>query len=213
MDEAERVVEIFERLKKAIKNPKTELTYVNDYTFCVAVILSAQSTDKAVNKVTTSLFKIASTPEEMLKLGEEQLKGFIKTIGLYNNKAKNIIAFSEVLVSTFDAKIPRDRAVLETLPGIGRKSANVISNNLFDEPYIAVDTHVLRLSKRLGLSWSQSPKEVERDLTRVVPRQFHKDVSNLLVLHGRYVCQAKHPLCSSCILRDLCLFFKELQKA
>jgi endonuclease-3 len=201
-----RVQKIFEILEKNIESPKTELEYINEFTFCVAVILSAQSTDKSVNGVTNDLFKIATTPEEMCKLGENGLKQFIKSIGLYNNKAKNIINLSEVLIEKFHSTVPKERDILETLPGIGRKSANVMANNLFGMPYIAVDTHVLRVSKRLRLSDGKTPLQVENDLLEVVPGRFHKHASNLLVLHGRYTCTAKSPRCSSCCLKDLCEF-------
>jgi endonuclease-3 len=200
-----RVQKIFEILKKHIEYPRTELEYINEFTFCVAVILSAQSTDKSVNKATHELFKRVSSPDEMCDLGEECLKQFIKSIGLYNNKAQNIIKLSEVLIEKFESNVPKDRDILETLPGVGRKSANVIANNLFGMPFIAVDTHVLRVSNRLDLSNSKTPLQVEKDLLSVVPSYFHKCASNLLVLHGRYICTAKAPKCSSCCLRDLCM--------
>ncbi|MDR2075185.1 MAG: endonuclease III [Holosporales bacterium] len=202
-----KIQKIFEILEKNIESLKTELEYINEFTFCVAVILSAQSTDKSVNKATNDLFKIVTTPEEMRKLEEDELKQFIKSIGLYNNKAKNIMKFSEVLIEKFHSTIPKDRDVLEKLPGIGKKSANVIANNLFDMPYIAVDTHVLRVSKRLRLSKSETPLQVERDLLNVIPKRFHKHASNLLVLHGRYTCTAKFPKCSTCCIKNLCPYF------
>jgi endonuclease-3 len=156
--------------------------------------------------VTHDLFKNASSPEAMCALGENGLKQFIKSIGLYNNKSKNIIKFSKVLIEKFKSNVPKDRDILETLPGIGRKSANVISNSLFDMPFIAVDTHVLRVSKRLQLSNGKTPLQVEKDLLKVVPKHFHKHASNLLVLHGRYICTSKSPKCSVCCIRDLCKF-------
>lgn len=195
---------IFERLSAKTKTPFTELAYINEFTFCVAVILSAQSTDKAVNKATSELFQVINTPNDMLALGEEKLKQYIKSIGLYNNKAKNILLLSKILVQNFNSTIPRDRDTLEKLPGIGRKSANVIVNNLFGKPYIAVDTHVLRVSNRLGLSDKTTPLGVENDLMTIVPVKYHKDASNLLVLHGRYICIAKKPKCAECIINDLC---------
>ncbi len=203
-----RIFSIFKTLSLNIPNPQTELTYVNEYTFCVAVILSAQATDKSVNEATKILFEKVQTPEEMLDLGEEKLKNYIKSIGLFNNKAKNILKLSETLVHSFNSQLPHERDVLETLPGIGRKSANVISNNLFGKPYIAVDTHVLRLSHRLELSQHTNPLKVEQDLERVVPKQYHKDTNHLLVLHGRYTCTAKNPKCSLCCIKHLCNFEK-----
>lgn len=195
---------IFARLSEKTKTPFTELAYINEFTFCVAVILSAQSTDKAVNKATSELFQVIKTPKDMLALGEERLKKYIKSIGLYNNKAKNILLLSKILIQNFNSTIPKDRDTLEKLPGIGRKSANVIVNNLFGKPYIAVDTHVLRVSNRLGLSDKTTPLGVENDLMTIVPVKYHKDVSNLLVLHGRYICTAKKPKCAECIINDLC---------
>lgn len=205
------VEEIFNRLSLKIDNPVTELNYINEFTFCIAIILSAQSTDKSVNKATENLFKVAKTPEDILELGEERLKNFIKSIGLYNNKAKNIILLSQILVRDFNSSLPRNRDVLLRLPGIGRKSANVIANNLFGVPCIAVDTHVLRVSQRLGLSRSSTPIGVERELMNAIPRKYHKNASNLLVLHDRYVCTAKNPRCHNCILPDICEYYHNNQ--
>ncbi|MDR1289084.1 MAG: endonuclease III [Holosporales bacterium] len=199
-----RVNLIFQFLASHNPNPKSELVAKNEYTFCIAVLLSAQATDRAVNKATLDLFQIADSPESMLKLGLDELKKYIKTIGLYNSKASNIIALSEILISQFDSKIPRARDDLEKLPGIGRKSANVILNSLFGEDVIAVDTHVLRVSKRLGLTKSDNRLQVEQDLLKIIPKKFYKNASDWLVLHGRYICRANSPRCSECFLRNLC---------
>jgi endonuclease-3 len=196
--------QIFRELEIHVPNPRSELIAKNDYTFCVAVLLSAQVTDKSVNKATLPLFQFADSPVAMVKLGVDKLKEYIKSIGLYNSKATNIIALSEILISQFDSKIPNNRNDLEKLPGIGRKSANVILNTLFGESVIAVDTHVLRVSKRLGFTKSNNRLQVESDLLKLIPKQFHKNASNLLVLHGRYTCTAKSPLCSACPLHNLC---------
>lgn len=198
------IAEIFERFELENPNPTSELMAPNDFTFAVAVLLSAQTTDKAVNKVTPELFKVADTPKKMLDLGIAKLKEYIKSIGLYNNKAKNIMSLSQMLVEQYDSKLPNTRDELEKLPGIGRKSANVISNRLFKEPNIAVDTHVLRLSNRIGLSQAKNPLDVEKDLIKVIPQRFHKNASDWLVLHGRYICTAKNPKCEDCFLFDLC---------
>ncbi|MDR2598399.1 MAG: endonuclease III [Holosporales bacterium] len=200
----DRINLIFQSLAEHNPNPKSELIAKNEYTFCIAVLLSAQATDLSVNKATRDLFQIASSPEAMIKLGVDELKKYIKTIGLYNSKASNIIALSKILVSQFDSKIPRTRDELEKLPGIGRKSANVILNALFSEDVIAVDTHVLRVSRRLGLTKSSNRFQVEQDLLRVIPRKFYKNASDWLVLHGRYICRAKAPRCNECFLRNLC---------
>ncbi|MDR1391504.1 MAG: endonuclease III [Holosporales bacterium] len=202
----EEIYELFSRFKIENPIPKTELIFRNEYTFVIAVLLSAQATDKAVNRVTTKLFEVADNPEKMLSLGIDRLKEFVKTVGLHNNKAKNIIFLSEKLIKKYNSKIPQNRDELEKLPGIGRKSANVIANNLFSCDTIAVDTHVLRLSNRIGLSKSKTPIDVEKDLVNAIPKEFHKNVSNWLVLHGRYVCTAKNPKCTECFLFDLCKF-------
>lgn len=198
------IIEIFERFKQENANPSSELIAPNDFTFAVAVLLSAQTTDKAVNKVTKEFFKVADTPQKMTKLGIEKFKDFIHPLGFFNNKAKNVMALSEKLINEYNSELPRNRDELEKLPGIGRKSANVIANRLFGESTIAVDTHVLRVSKRLGLSQSTAPLEVEKDLLNVIPKQFHKNASDWIVLHGRYICMAKKPRCNECFLYDLC---------
>jgi endonuclease-3 len=198
------VCEIFERLRESIPHPVSELNYRNEFTFCIAVLLSAQSTDKAVNLATKSLFDTADTPEKMLKLGEENLTQYIKTIGLYNNKCRNIIKLSEKLVLEYGSQVPRSREDLERLPGIGRKSANVILNTLFGVPCIAVDTHVFRVSKRIWIATSNTTLGVEKELMQTVPEKFHGQASNILVLHGRYTCTAKNPKCDKCCIPDLC---------
>ena len=198
------IEEIFERLKQENPNPTSELTANNEFTFAIAVLLSAQTTDKMVNKVTKELFAIADTPEKMLELGLDKLKEYIHPLGFFNNKAKNVIALSEALIKKYNSQIPTTRDELEQLPGIGRKSANVIANRLFGADTIAVDTHVLRVSKRLGLSAETDPLGVERDLLANVPTQYHKNASDWLVLHGRYICNAKKPKCLKCCLFDLC---------
>ena len=198
------IEEIFERFKSENPNPTSELVSPNNFTFAVAVLLSAQTTDKAVNKVTPMLFKVADTPQKMLDLGIDKLKEYIKSIGLYNNKAKNIMLLSQKLIDSYNSELPRSRNELEKLPGIGRKSANVIANQLFGTDNIAVDTHVLRVSNRLGLSKSKNPINVEKDLINIVPKQFHKNASDWIVLHGRYICTAKKPKCNDCFLFDLC---------
>ncbi|MBQ9335227.1 MAG: endonuclease III [Alphaproteobacteria bacterium] len=198
------IEEIFERLKQENPNPMSELVAHNDFTFAIAVLLSAQTTDKMVNKVTKELFEVADTPGKMLMLGIDKLKEYIHPLGFFNNKAKNVIALSKVLIEEYNSLIPSTRDELGTLPGIGRKSANVIANRLFGADTIAVDTHVLRVSRRLGLSQATDPVTVEKDLLNVVPQKFHKNASDWLVLHGRYVCTAKKPKCAECCLFDLC---------
>ncbi|MDR1233777.1 MAG: endonuclease III [Holosporales bacterium] len=207
----ERAIEIFELLRKANPHPKSELVSDGEFQFCVSVILSAQTTDKAVNKATAKLFEVADTPGKMLALGLDGLKEYIKSIGLYNNKAKHIIALSEALMKGYSSKIPMDREVLEKLPGIGRKSANVILNALWGMEYIAVDTHVLRVSKRLGLTQATTPLAVERDLMELVPQEYIRYASDWLVLHGRYTCLARNPKCVECILSGLCWYTRHFE--
>jgi endonuclease-3 len=191
-------------LSASIASPTTELGYVSGYTFLMAVVLSAQTTDVQVNKVTKKLFKKYQTIDDVLSLGLEELQHEIRSIGLYKNKARNIIALSKILKEQFNCRVPNSREELEKLPGVGRKTANVILNTLFDEPAIAVDTHVLRLSKRLGFSKHENPQKIERDLEQIIPAKYKRNISNLLVLHGRYTCKAKKPLCKCCVLNDLC---------
>lgn len=191
------------------ENPASELEYRSDYEFLVAVVMSAQTTDVQVNKATKTLFSEYNSIDKILGLGEDRLREKIKTIGLYKNKAKNIIALSRILKEKYGSKVPHNRDALESLPGVGRKSANVVLNTLFNEPTIAVDTHVLRLSKRLGLSESDNPKKVEEDLEKIIPDKYKRYISNLLVLHGRYICKAKNPTCNKCAIRNLCAHQKE----
>ena len=197
-------MEIFTRLCKENPHPTTELNYGNPFQLLVAVTLSAQSTDVGVNKATRSLFKKVETPQAMLKLGEAGLKKHIKTIGLYNNKARNVIAASKLLVEKYDGKVPDRRAALEALPGVGRKTANVILNTAFSQPTIAVDTHIFRVSNRTGIAPGKNVNEVERRLLKFVPDEFKHDAHHWLILHGRYTCIARTPRCGSCIIEDLC---------
>lgn len=198
------IKKFFSRLQTERPNPKGELEYVNLYTLLVAVVLSAQATDAGVNKATRALFKVADTPEKMLKLGEAGLKEHIKTIGLFNSKAKNVIALSHILVEQHHSDVPHDRDALEALPGVGRKTANVVLNIGFGEKTIAVDTHVFRLSNRTGLAPGKTVEEVEEKLLRVVPDEFLQHAHHWLILHGRYVCKARAPLCATCCVQDLC---------
>jgi endonuclease-3 len=200
---------VFERLSAKIPIPKGELEYINPFTLLVAVVLSAQATDKGVNKATEPLFKIVKTPAEMVKLGEERLIGYIKTIGLYRGKAKNVIGLSKILIAEHGGDVPRDRETLQKLPGVGRKTANVVLNIAFGEPTIAVDTHVFRVSHRLGLSKGKDPLAVELDLERKVPARFKQHAHHWLILHGRYTCIARKPKCPTCVVRDLCPFKKK----
>jgi endonuclease-3 len=196
--------EIFARLREANPHPTTELRYENPFQLLVAVVLSAQSTDVGVNKATKALFKKVKTPGAMLKLGETGLKEHIRTIGLYNNKAKNIIAASRILVEKHRAQVPEQREALEALPGVGRKTANVILNTAFGHPTIAVDTHIFRVANRTGIAPGKNVNEVERKLLRFVADEFKKDAHHWLILHGRYTCVARSPRCGSCIIEDLC---------
>jgi endonuclease-3 len=198
--------EFFARLKKHTPEPKTELQYVNPYTLLVAVVLSAQATDKGVNKATAPLFKAVKTPEQMVALGEEGLTEYVKTIGLYRGKAKNVIALSKLLVEQHGGKVPKDREALEALPGVGRKTANVVLNVAFGQPTIAVDTHIFRVSNRTGLAPRKDVLEVELKLEKVVPEQYKLHAHHWLILHGRYTCVARKPLCPTCVVRDLCRF-------
>ena len=198
--------EFFARLKKAMPSPETELAYVNPYTLLVAVVLSAQATDKGVNRATESLFKIVDTPEKMVALGEARLIEYIKTIGLYRNKAKNVIALSKMLAENYASEVPRDREALEALPGVGRKTANVVLNVAFGEKTIAVDTHIFRVSNRTGLAPGKTPRAVEDKLVAIVPDEYALHAHHWLILHGRYTCVARKPLCPACVVRDLCRF-------
>jgi endonuclease III len=201
---AQEIAEAFSRWRAANPEPKGELEHVNPFTLLVAVVLSAQATDAGVNKATRPLFAQCDTPRKMLALGEERLREAIKTIGLFRTKAKNVIALCERLVNEHGGAVPRERAALEALPGVGRKTANVVLNMAFGEPTIAVDTHVFRVGNRTGLAPGRSPFEVETRLEEVVPAQFKQHAHHWLILHGRYVCKAQRPLCESCIVSDLC---------
>ena len=196
----------FTRLKAKDPKPKTELVYRNSYTLLVAVVLSAQATDKGVNKATAELFKIADTPEKMIALGEAGLTQYIKTIGLFRNKAKNVIALSKALLEQHEGHVPRERDALEALPGVGRKTANVVLNVVFGEPTIAVDTHIFRVANRTGIAPGKNPRDVEDALERVVPPEYKLHAHHWLILHGRYTCVARKPLCPVCVVRDLCRY-------
>ncbi len=202
--ERARIAEIFRRLQAQNPEPQTELSSTNPFTFLVAVALSAQATDASVNKASGPLFAVADTPQKMLDLGEDRLRDYIKTIGLYNSKAKNVIALSGRLVREFGGQVPRERAVLETLPGVGRKTAAVVVNNVWGEDAIAVDTHVFRVSNRLPIAIGATPEQVEDGLMAVVPPEFVRHAHHWLILHGRYVCVARKPLCAVCVIADLC---------
>jgi endonuclease III len=194
----------FARLAAAIPAPETELRYQNPYTLLVAVILSAQATDVGVNKATAKLFPVADNPEAMLALGEDGLREYIKTIGLFNNKAKAIIAMSRALVAEHGGRVPGDRAALEKLPGVGRKTANVVLNSAFGQSTIAVDTHVFRVANRTGLAPGKTPLAVEQLLEARVPKKYARHAHHWLILHGRYTCVARKPKCPECVVRDLC---------
>lgn len=196
--------EIFERFQQAATHPTTELIYNTNFELLIAVILSAQATDKSVNKATFELYQTANTPAQILALGEKGLTKYIKSIGLYKTKAKNIIGTCEKLLAEFAGEVPADRAALESLPGVGRKTANVILNTCFGEPVIAVDTHIFRVANRIGLTRGKTPLEVEKQLNTCIPAEFKTNAHHWLILHGRYVCVARKPHCPECIIRDLC---------
>jgi endonuclease III len=198
------VREAFSRFRNANPEPKGELEHLNPYTLLVAVVLSAQATDAGVNKATRALFAVADTPQKMLALGEEKVRDYIKTIGLYRNKAKNVIALSEKLIAEFNSEVPRTRAELESLPGAGRKTANVVLNMAFGEHTMAVDTHVFRVGNRTGMAPGTTPLEVELGLERVIPSEFMLHAHHWLILHGRYTCLARSPRCELCLINDLC---------
>lgn len=202
----QEIHEVFSRFARAAPHPETELVHLNPYTLLVAVVLSAQATDASVNKVTKTLFKLADTPQKMVELGEERLRDAIKTIGLFNTKAKNVIALSQTLVNDYGGKAPQERAELEKLPGVGRKSANVVLNVAFGKPTIAVDTHIFRVANRTGLAPGKNPLQVELGLERIAAPAFAPNVHHWLILHGRYVCKARKPECWRCIIADLCRY-------
>jgi endonuclease III len=204
-------IEIFSRLKQNNPAPTTELKFQSNFELLIAVMLSAQATDVSVNKATDKLYPIANTPEAILKLGEQGLKKYIKTIGLFNSKAANVIKTCHILIDQHNSEVPRDRASLEALPGVGRKTANVILNTAFGEPTIAVDTHIFRVSNRTGIAPGKDVNEVEKRLLRLVPEEFRLDAHHWLILHGRYTCIARKPRCSSCIIEDLCEYKKKTE--
>ena len=202
----EHVIELFTRLRDYNPRPTTELIYTTPFELLIAVILSAQATDVGVNKATRRLFSVANTPQAMLDLGEAALKRHISSIGLFNTKARNVIACCRMLVEYHAGQVPRDRAALEALPGVGRKTANVVLNTAFGEPTIAVDTHIFRVANRTGLAKGKTVRQVEDTLLKVIPDEFKRDAHHWLILHGRYVCIARKPKCPDCLIRDLCNF-------
>ena len=197
---------VFALLSQTNPDPQTELTFQNPYTLLVAVVLSAQATDVGVNKATKRLFAKADTPEAMVALGLEKIRSHIKTIGLFNTKAKNVLALSEILIDRHGGAVPHDRDALEALPGVGRKTANVVLNEAFGKPTIAVDTHIFRVGNRTGLAPGKTPDAVERELLRRVPERYKKGAHHWLILHGRYICKARKPECSSCSIEQFCLY-------
>jgi endonuclease-3 len=201
-----QIAEAFRRFKAANPEPKGELQHINPFTLLVAVVLSAQATDAGVNKATPALFAIADTPEKMAAVGETRVRDLIKTIGLFRTKAKNVVALSRQLIAEHGSQVPRSREALEALPGVGRKTANVVLNIAFGEPTIAVDTHIFRVGNRTGLATGKTPLEVEMKLEQVVPAEYKQHAHHWLILHGRYTCVARKPLCEKCIIADLCLW-------
>jgi endonuclease-3 len=205
---SQQISRLFEQLAISIPQPKTELIYNSHFELLISVVLSAQATDKSVNKATAKLFEVANTPEKILELGEDGLKDYIKTIGLFNTKAKNIILLCQKLLESYNGEVPHERADLESLAGVGRKTANVILNTAFGEPTIAVDTHIFRLANRIGLAHANTVLAVEKELERVIPEKFKLDAHHLLILHGRYVCTARKPFCEKCVISRFCEFFQ-----
>ena len=204
------VVEFFRRLSEKTPNPRGELYYINEFTLTVAVVLSAQATDAGVNKATRKLFRLVDSPEKMVALGEKKLQDYIKTIGLYRNKAKNVIALSKMLINEFEGHIPKTRDELVKLPGVGRKTANVVLNIAFGQPTMAVDTHIFRISNRTGMAPGKNVEQVERKLVRRIPQKWMLNAHHWLILHGRYVCKARKPDCHLCIVQELCKFSDKL---
>ena len=209
MGKEQNINKIFKILKKENPSPTTELYYKDVFTLLVAVVLSAQSTDKGVNKVTEKLFKKADTPEKMYKLGISNIKNLIKNIGLFNSKAKNVFLLSKKLIEEFNSVVPDNRDELIKLPGVGRKTANVILNTYFNKPFIAVDTHLFRLGNRIGLAKGKNVLEVENNYLKIIPNWAMKDAHHWLILHGRYVCKARNPECNVCKIKEFCEFFKK----
>ncbi len=204
-----KVNNIFKVLKEKNPNPKTELEYSSVFTLLVAVVLSAQSTDKGVNAVTRKLFKEANTPQKMVELGEKKIKKLISNIGLFNTKSKNVFLLSKILIDKFNGEVPPDRDSLVKLPGVGRKTANVVLNTFFNKSYIAVDTHLFRLGNRIGIAKGKTTLEVENNYLKIIPKWAMKNAHHWLILHGRYVCKARNPLCSECGISKFCEFFKK----
>lgn len=204
-----KVNNIFKVLKEKNPNPKTELEYSSVFTLLVAVVLSAQSTDKGVNAVTRKLFKEANTPQKMVELGEKKIKKLISKIGLFNTKSKNVFLLSKILIEKFSGEVPSDRDCLVKLPGVGRKTANVVLNTFFNKPYIAVDTHLFRLGNRIGIAKGKTTLDVENNYLKIIPKWAMKNAHHWLILHGRYVCKARNPLCNECGIRKFCEFFKK----
>ena len=200
------VIELFTRLRELNPHPTTELVYSTPFELLVAVVLSAQATDVGVNKATRRLYPVANTPQALIELGEDGLKRYISTIGLYNAKAKNVIALCQLLIERHAGEVPHDREALEALPGVGRKTANVVLNTAFGEPTIAVDTHIFRVANRTGLAPGKDVRTVEDKLVKVIPDEFRQDAHHWLILHGRYVCKARKPDCPHCVIRDLCRY-------
>ena len=204
----DKIDKVFQNLQKYIFNPKTELKYNNAYTFLISVVLSAQATDKSVNIATKQLFKVVKKPDAMIQLGERRLKNFIKTIGLYNSKARNIINLSKILIEKYNGKIPSDFKLLTSLPGVGNKTASVYQNEILNIPRIAVDTHVLRVSNRIGFVKTNNPDETQIILESIIPKKWLKSAHHLLILHGRYTCKSQKPLCGDCVIRKHCRYIK-----
>ena len=204
-----KVNNIFKVLKEKNPNPKTELEYSSVFTLLVAVVLSAQSTDKGVNAVTRKLFKEANTPQKMVELGEKKIKKLISRIGLFNTKSKNVFLLSKILIEKFSGEVPSDRDSLVKLPGVGRKTANVVLNTFFNKPYIAVDTHLFRLGNRIGIAKGKTTLEVENNYLKIIPKWAMKNAHHWLILHGRYICKARNPLCNECGISKFCEFSKE----
>ena len=201
---AAEICEVFERLKRQNPSPSSELKWTNPYTMLVSTVLSAQATDKSVNKATESLYKIADTPEKMLALGEDGLISYIKSIGLYRSKARHVIALSKMLIEKFNGVVPQSREEIQMLPGAGRKTANVVLNVVFHQPVMPVDTHLLRICPKIGLAEGKTPLEVEESLMERIPEKYLLHAQHWLILHGRYVCKARNPLCSECVIADIC---------